>query len=147
MTTVEQSKALNQRRGPFVIVSASGMVTGGRVVHHLANRLGSRRNVVMLVGFQAPGTRGAALAAGADTLRMLGQEYDVRARVVRAPLSSHADRDELTAWLDTATGLQQVMVNHGEPEATAALVASLRRRLDAEVRAARPGGVVALVPS
>ena len=112
----EESKTLNTMAGPFVVVSASGMATGGRVVHHLANRVGDRDNVVLLVGYQAAGTRGAALAAGASSIRMLGRDFPVRARVSTVPLSSHADRDELAAWVGSAgPGLRRVVVNHGEP--------------------------------
>jgi metallo-beta-lactamase family protein len=145
VTTVEESKRVNDRHGPFVIVSASGMVTGGRVIHHLANRIGNPDTIVMLVGYQARGTRGASLAAGASTLRMLGQDFPVRARVESVPLSSHADRDELLAWLGSADpGLRRVVVNHGEPDATEDLVKLLQRHLAAPVEPARSGGVVRL---
>jgi metallo-beta-lactamase family protein len=145
VTSTEESKTLNTMRGPFVVVSASGMATGGRVVHHLANRIGDRDNIVMLVGFQAPGTRGSWLAGGAETIRMLGADFPVRARVMSVPLSSHADRDELVAWVGSAgPGLRRVVVNHGEPEATEALVQLLEARLDVPVDAARAGGVVPL---
>ncbi len=145
VTSVEESKRIHDRRGPFIIVSASGMITGGRVLHHLAHRIGSRDTIVMLVGYQARGTRGASLAAGAKTLRMMGQDFPVRARVVSVPLSSHADCDELLGWLTTADGgLSRVEVNHGEPESTAAFVDLLQRRLDAQIAPAKPGGVLAL---
>jgi metallo-beta-lactamase family protein len=145
VSSTEESKTLNTMRGPFVVVSASGMAAGGRVVHHLANRVGDRDNVVMLVGYQARGTRGAALAAGERSIRMLGRDFPVRARVMSVPLSSHADRDELVAWVGSAApGPRRVVVNHGEPEATAALVELLEQRLDVPVEAARPGGVVTL---
>jgi metallo-beta-lactamase family protein len=145
VSSTEESKTLNTMRGPFVVVSASGMATGGRVVHHLANRIGDPHNVVMLVGYQAGGTRGAALAGGARTLRMLGSDFPVRARVVTVPLSSHADRDELAAWVDSAVpGLTRVVVNHGEPEASEALIGVLQERLGVPVEAARQGGVVTL---
>ena len=143
VSSTEESKTLNTMGGPFVVVSASGMATGGRVVHHLANRVGDPDNVVLLVGYQATGTRGAALAAGAPTLRMLGRDVPVRAQVMSVPLSSHADRDELVAWVRGAVpALRRVVVNHGEPEATAALVAGLEEVLDVPVEAARQGGVV-----
>ena len=90
--TTQESIDLNSRGGPMIIVSASGMATGGRVVHHLAQRLGDGRNTVMLVGFQAPGTRGDQLRGGATSLKMLGQYFSVRAAVVTVPLSTHADR-------------------------------------------------------
>jgi metallo-beta-lactamase family protein len=118
--TVEESKDLNSRRGPMVIISASGMATGGRVLHHLANRLGDSRNTVVLVGFQAPGTRGARLAAGEPTVRLLGAEREVAAKVVTVPLSAHADRDDLLAWLRSGPTPRRVLLTHGEPAASAA---------------------------
>jgi metallo-beta-lactamase family protein len=120
--TATESKALNGRRGPMVIVSASGMATGGRVVHHLAERLGDSRNTVLLVGFQAPGTRGDRLRSGATTLKLLGQYHPVHAKVRFVELSSHADRDELLAWLGTCQAPRMVYVNHGEEDAADALV-------------------------
>lgn len=120
--TADDSRSLNDRRGPMVIVSASGMATGGRVVHHLANRIGDHRNTVLLAGFQAPGTRGDQLRAGATTLKLLGQYLPVRAKVVSVGLSSHADRSELLDWLATADSPHIVYVNHGEQDAAEALV-------------------------
>ena len=138
--TAEDSKALNGRRGPMVIVSASGMATGGRVIHHLANRIGDPRNVVLLAGFQAPGTRGHALAHGAKALKMLGQEYPVRARIASVPLSSHADRGDVETWLGTAVPPPaRIVVNHGEPQASDALAQHLRHRYGARVTVAEPG--------
>jgi metallo-beta-lactamase family protein len=123
--TVEQSKDLNGRRGPMVIISASGMATGGRVLHHLANRLGDSRNTVVLVGFQAPGTRGARLAAGESTVKLLGAEREVSAKVVVVPLSAHADRHDLLAWLRSGPMPRQVLLTHGEPAASAAFAEHL----------------------
>lgn len=144
--TPAESKALNDRRGPFVIVSASGMATGGRVVHHLANRIGDPRNTVVLVGFQAPGTRGDLLRSGADTVKMLGHYFPVRADVVSIGLSTHADRSELIDWLSTADRPEVVYVNHGEPEAADALVAEIRRRTGALAVAPSPNEHVVLGP-
>jgi metallo-beta-lactamase family protein len=127
--SVEESRALGERHGPFVIVSASGMVTGGRVVHHLAQRIGDDRNVVVLAGFQAPGTRGDLLRHGAKTIKMLGQHHPVRAHVVSVDLSTHADQSELLAWLGTAPRPpRMVYVNHGEPDASSALAAAIEAR-------------------
>ncbi len=97
---VEGSKALNSRRGPMIIVSASGMATGGRVIHHLAHRVGDHRNAVLLVGFQAPGTRGDALRSGARQLKMLGRHFPVRADVTSVALVV-ACRPERPARLGT----------------------------------------------
>jgi metallo-beta-lactamase family protein len=123
--TAEDSKALNARRGPLVIISASGMATGGRVVHHLAQRIGDSRNKIMLVGFQAPGTRGSRLRDGAREIKMLGRYHPVRADVVSIELSTHADRSELIDWAMTARGLREVYVNHGEEDAAGSLAAAI----------------------
>lgn len=127
--TATESKALNGRRGPFVIVSASGMATGGRVVHHLSQRIGDCRNKVVLVGFQAPGTRGDRLRAGAGSIKMLGRYHPVRAEVVSIDLSTHADRSELLDWITTADEPQAVYVNHGEEPAAEQLAVEITRRL------------------
>lgn len=137
--STDQSKALNDRRGPMIIISASGMATGGRVIHHLAHRLGDQRNAVMLVGFQAPGTRGDALRNGARQLKMFGQYHQVRAGVVTVDLSAHADRSELLDWVATASTPRLVLVNHGEPDAATALARTIAERLDVVAVAARPG--------
>jgi metallo-beta-lactamase family protein len=115
---VEASKALADLRMPAIIVSASGMASGGRVVHHLARLVPQHRNAVVLVGFQAPGTRGRLLADGARQLKMLGRYVPVRAEVTDLEaFSVHADQAELLGWLDTATAPPEVVyVVHGEPE-------------------------------
>lgn len=124
--SVDDSKALNARHGPMVVISASGMATGGRVLHHLANRLGDSRNTVMLVGFQAPGTRGERLASGERTVRLHGADREVAAKVVSVPLSAHADRRELRAWLTSGPRPPDtVVLTHGEAAASAAFAASL----------------------
>jgi metallo-beta-lactamase family protein len=127
----EQSKALDQRTGPMIIVSASGMATGGRVVHHLKAFMGDPKNLVLLAGFQAPGTRGGSLAQGAQSLRIHGQEYPVRAQVGQLQsASSHADADELLAWMRLLPQPpRRVFITHGESEASAAL----RGRIEAEL--------------
>ena len=134
--TPVESKALNERRGPFIIISASGMATGGRVVHHLSQRIGDSRNKVVLVGFQAPGTRGDRLRSGAESIKMLGRYHPVRADVVSIDLSTHADRSELLDWLATADRAAAVYVNHGEEDAANALVTEIGRRI----------GVLAVAP-
>jgi metallo-beta-lactamase family protein len=98
VTSVEQSKAIAQRHGPKVILAASGMATGGRVLHHLTHHLGDHRSMVVLAGYQAPGTRGAQLAEGHTSLRIFGQQWPVRAEVVQLTAgSAHADADQLMA--------------------------------------------------
>ncbi|HET6953078.1 MAG TPA: MBL fold metallo-hydrolase [Acidimicrobiales bacterium] len=120
---VVESKALADLRVPSIIVSASGMASGGRVVHHLARLAPNHRNAVVLVGFQAPGTRGRLLADGVRQLKMLGRYVSVRAEVVDLEaFSVHADQAELLHWLHTATAPpEMVYVVHGEPEPAAVL--------------------------
>lgn len=136
---VEESKALASVRAPAIIVSASGMATGGRVVHHLARLLPDRRHTVLLVGFQAPGTRGRLLADGVRSVKMLGRYVPVRAQVeLLDGFSVHADRSELADWIDTATTpLESIYLVHGEPGPAQAL----RDRLTAR------HGANAVIPS
>jgi metallo-beta-lactamase family protein len=131
VNSVEESKALNRRKGPMVIVSASGMATGGRVLHHLVAFAPERRNAIVLCGYQAGGTRGASLAAGAKTIRIYGQEVPVIAEVVQlTAASAHADSDELLAWLRASPRQpRRVFVTHGEPDAADALRARIEREL------------------
>jgi len=121
--TVEESLRLNGLRGPRIIISSSGMLSGGRVLHHLRRLLPDRRNLVMLVGYQAAGTRGRALLEGARTLRMHGMDIPVRARFISVDgLSAHADSRELIRWLRSGNTLpRHVLLTHGEPEAAEAL--------------------------
>ncbi len=121
--TVSESKELNGLSGPRVIISASGMMTGGRVLHHLGQRLPDPKNLVLLAGYQAAGTRGRALLQGAKSLKMHGRQVPVRAEFSQIHgLSSHADSDELMAWITSAATLPRtVVVTHGEPDAAAAL--------------------------
>ncbi|MGB7846082.1 MAG: MBL fold metallo-hydrolase [Candidatus Acidiferrum sp.] len=121
--SVEESKAINNVKTPCVIISASGMVTGGRVLHHLAQRLGDARNCVILGGFQAEGTRGRALQEDAKSLNLFGRVVPVLAEIVEmGQFSAHAGKSELLRWL---TALQvppkQVYLTHGEPQAAQSL--------------------------
>ena len=121
--TVEDSKSLNELTAPAIIISASGMATGGRVLHHLARLLPHHRNSVVLCGFQAAGTRGRSLADGARSIKMLGRYVPVRAEVdVLRSLSVHADADGLHDWISALPAAPDtVFVVHGEPAASAAL--------------------------
>lgn len=129
---VEESKRLHTNRYPSIIISASGMATGGRVLHHLANRLPDSRTTVILPGFQAEGTRGRSLADGARHLKLLGRYVPVAADVVHLPeFSVHAGRSELLGWLGASRpSPRTVYVVHGEPAASA----SLRDRIDESLR-------------
>ena len=120
--TVEESKDLNRRHGPFIVVSASGMLTGGRVLHHVASFGPDPKNAIVLSGFQAGGTRGAALVRGERNLRMFGREVEIRAEVVElGSLSGHADADELIDWMRNAPAPEMTYITHGEAESADAL--------------------------
>jgi len=129
---VDGSKGLAKGPVPAIIVSASGMATGGRVLHHLTRLLPDHRNSVVLVGFQAAGTRGRSLADGAPTVKMLGAHVPVRADVVNIrSLSVHADHRELIEWLDSGPRRPtSVFVVHGEPTGATALQASIAHELE-----------------
>ena len=129
---VEGSKALNHPSQPSIVISAAGMASGGRVVHHLAHYLPEARNTIVLAGYQAAGTRGRQLADGATELKMMGRYIRVRADVVDLPsLSVHADSAELLKWIASSTKEPDtVYVVHGEPHASEALAATIRRSLD-----------------
>ena len=129
--TPEQSKALVKRHGPMVILSASGMATGGRDLHHLANHVGNHRNMVILTGFQSPGTRGATLASGAATIRLHGKDLSVAAEIVQlSSASAHADGKQLLDWLQKMPQApSQVYVVHGERDASDVLRQRIEREL------------------
>ncbi len=116
ISSTDESRALASRHGPMVILSASGMATGGRVLHHLAHYAGQHRNMIILTGFQAPGTRGATLASGARSVRIHGRDVELNAEVVQLQsASAHADANQLLAWLRTLPQApDQVYVVHGE---------------------------------
>lgn len=132
---VEESKALTANRYPKVILSASGMATGGRVLHHIAALASDHRNTLLFSGFQAAGTRGRKLLDGAREVKIFGQWIRVNAEVAELPmLSAHADSDELMRWLSGFTKApQRVFIVHGEPEASEALRERILRELGWEV--------------
>lgn len=128
----EDSKALDANAMPKIIISASGMATGGRILHHLKHFASDSRNAVLFTGFQAGGTRGAAMTGGAESVKIHGQYVPVRAEVENLHmLSAHADADEIMAWLGHfQTPPRQTFITHGEPDASDAL----RRRIEEELR-------------
>jgi metallo-beta-lactamase family protein len=125
--TVDQSKSLNARQEPAVLVASSGMATGGRVLHHLLHRLPDPRSSVVFAGYQAAGTRGRALVDGAETVAIHGQEVRVRAQIHRLQgMSAHADRDELLRWCQALPGRpERIFLNHGEDPPRKALGVAL----------------------
>lgn len=121
--TVAESRELNDLPGPRIIISSSGMLTGGRVLHHMLRLLPDPKNLLVLVGYQAAGTRGRAIQEGARTVRMHGEDIPVRAQFISVEgLSAHADSTGLMRWLHTAPAPPRtVFLVHGEPESAAAL--------------------------
>ena len=127
VNSADESRALNTRGGPMILISASGMATGGRVVHHLKAFAPDARNMVLFPGFQAAGTRGAAMVNGAESIKIHGAYVPVRAEVVSMDsLSAHADYSEILTWLRTFPHPpKKTFITHGEPAAAD----ELRRRI------------------
>ncbi len=146
LRTVEQSKALNDRRGSMVIIAGNGMITGGRILHHLQRRLPDPRNAVLLVGYQAAGTRGCSLRNGAPVVRMYGQDIPVRARIEAIDgLSAHADQAEIMRWLSSfQRPPAKTYIVHGEAAAAQALATVIQERLGWSAEAAQDGATVML---
>lgn len=127
--TRDESMKLNDLVGARVIIASSGMMTGGRILHHLRRHAPDPRATIVLGGFQAPGTRGASLQAGEPTVRIHGRDVEVQAEVRQlSGLSAHADRDELLRWLTALPAPQRTFVVHGEPGPAAALARTLAGR-------------------
>jgi metallo-beta-lactamase family protein len=148
IASAEESKQLTRSRAPAIVISSSGMATGGRVLHHLKDGLPDARNTVLLVGFQAAGTRGRQLLDGARTVKIHGQQVQVAARVDRIEsMSAHADSTEILRWLG---GFQQpprrTFLVHGEEDAMAALSAAIGEKLGWSVHMPRLDELVTLEP-
>ncbi|MCH8274641.1 MAG: MBL fold metallo-hydrolase [Armatimonadetes bacterium] len=128
---VDQSKMLNLRAGPGIIISSSGMASGGRVLHHLAKRLPKPENMVLFVGYQAAGTLGRKLVEGAEVVKIMGRDVQVRAKVHSLlSLSAHADYEEVLAWLSHfKRPPKRTFIVHGEPPAQASLQDKIKDRL------------------
>lgn len=129
--SVDESKALDRSSEPCIIISASGMATGGRVLHHLARLAPDGRNTILFVGFQAGGTRGADMLAGAQSVRIHGDWVPIQAEVEMLDgLSAHADAGEIMDWLGGfERAPRRVFLNHGEPGALTALKERIERQL------------------
>ncbi|MBX7148690.1 MBL fold metallo-hydrolase [bacterium] len=127
----EQSKAINFKTGPMIIISASGMATGGRVVHHIKAFAPNPKNLLLFTGFQAGGTRGALIVNGAKTVKIHGEVVDINAQVANLDsLSAHADSDDIISWLKNFKKPPiKTFITHGEPDAAEAL----RRRISDEL--------------
>ncbi len=134
--TVDDSKLLNLRGGPMVIISASGMIEGGRILHHIDAYGSDPRNAIVLSGFQAGGTRGARLARGERSLRIFGRDVPITAEVIQLEsLSAHADSDELIEWMGAADHPPRMTyITHGEPDAADDLRVRIKRSLGWQAR-------------
>jgi metallo-beta-lactamase family protein len=128
--TADESKKINDVKDPCIIISASGMATGGRVLHHLVQRLPDPRNAVLLCGFQAEGTGGRALQDGVKNLRIIGQDVPVRAEIVdMKQFSAHAGQSELIRWVNGfPIPPKRTFLVHGEPVAANAFQKILNAR-------------------
>jgi metallo-beta-lactamase family protein len=137
--SVEESKAINNVKKSCIIISASGMVSGGRVLHHLVQRLPDARNAVILAGFQAEGTRGRALQGGAKSLKLYGQDVPVAAEITEmGQFSAHAGKSELLRWLAALPSPpKQTYLTHGEPSAAQALQTAISEKFQWKASVAR----------
>ncbi len=144
--TPEESKQLSARKGPMILISASGMVTGGRILHHMKAFAPNPDNAILLAGFQAEGTRGAQLAAGAESIKIFGSYVPVKAKVAMLPnASAHADAGEILTWLGSAAvAPRRVFVTHGEAVAAAALRDRIQSELGWDAYVPRLGEAVEL---
>ena len=128
--STEESKAINNIRGSSIIIAGSGMVTGGRIKHHIVNNIGRPESTILFVGYQAQGTPGRMLLDGAQEIRLLGQMHPVRAHIEKIDgFSAHADRDGLLAWLaDIRVPPRCVFITHGEEEAATSFAALVKEK-------------------
>lgn len=141
--SVEESKALNEQPGPFVIIAASGMMTAGRVVHHLRHSIADARNAILITGYQAEGTLGRRLLEGVQRVELYGDWFTVRAQVqVFNEFSAHADQEQLVAYMQRWQGLERVWLVHGEAEQADALAQVLTARGVASAHRAHEGETV-----
>ncbi len=137
--TAEQSKKINESHYPSIILSSSGMVTGGRILHHMAQRLPDPKNLVIFIGFQAPGTRGAIIKSGAPEVKIFGEFVPIRAQVAALEqFSDHADPPEMLQWLRTFKNKPgATYLVHGEPAAAAQLRDRMKKELGWNVQVAK----------
>jgi metallo-beta-lactamase family protein len=144
--TVEESKELNEKEGPMIIISASGMITGGRILHHMKKFAPDPKNTILLPGFQAAGTRGEALIHGARQVKIHGGYVGVNAEVIHLQLfSAHADGEEILQWLDSAKRPpRRIYLVHGEPSPADSLRLHIEERLNIDTEVAEHGEVVSL---
>ena len=143
--TAEESKAINGHRGPGIVIASSGMMNGGRILHHLAQRLPDPKTTVLVAGFQAKGTRGRSLLDGAEFLRIHGRDVPVRAAVRKVDaLSGHADRHEIGRWLAPIPAPRRTFLVHGEPPAARGMAEFLHTSRGWDTHVARLGETIDL---
>jgi metallo-beta-lactamase family protein len=137
--TTEESKKINDSRFPCIIISSSGMVTGGRIQHHLVQRLPDPKNTVVFIGFQAPGTRGFTIKSGTPEVKIFGQMVPIRAEIAALEqFSDHADTPELMEWLRTFRNKPNVTyLVHGEPSASSQLRDTMSKELGWNIQIAQ----------
>jgi metallo-beta-lactamase family protein len=133
--STQQSKHINTIKKRAIIISASGMVTGGRILHHLKERLSQPQHTVLFIGYQAQGTRGRTILEGKESVRMFGQEVPIKAKIERIEgFSGHADYNELLAWMmGFNRAPKKVFLVHGEPEASSAMADHIRKQFKWDV--------------
>lgn len=128
--TVTESKMLNDKIGPLVIIASSGMIEGGRILHHVKNNVENSKNTILLTGYQAENTLGNKLENGAEKIKIYGEEYNVRARILKlAELSAHADQTGLLNFILHAKELKKLFLVHGETEATTSFAELVKSKL------------------
>jgi len=141
----QESMAINQIKSGAIIISASGMMTGGRIIHHLKNNISRNGAHIMIVGYQANGTMGRALVDGKPSVKIHGKEYRIKARVhTVGGLSAHADVDDLTRWISHFRNKPRVHVVHGESESKQAFRDKLESELNLPASVPGPGDVLEL---
>ncbi len=137
---VEESKILNGRPGPAIIISPSGMCEAGRILHHLRNNIEDSRTLILIVGFQAENTLGHRLVEQRERVRIFGEEFERQAEVaVMSGFSAHADRDELLSWADSGPRPGRTFIVHGNEEQSSAFASTLRERGFSRVEMPGPG--------
>lgn len=144
--TVEESKAINHIKGTVIIIAGSGMVTGGRIKHHLVTNIARPESTVLFIGYQAVGTLGRLIVDGAKEVRILGQYYPVKAKIIQLRgFSAHADRNDLVKWLSALQKPpRQIFVVHGEPESAQSFADFLRKYKNWDVTVPKYGDEVIL---
>jgi metallo-beta-lactamase family protein len=137
----DESKAINDQKEPHIIISASGMGTGGRIVHHLIHNLGRKDSTILFIGYQAEGTLGQRLVSGSESVRVMDRQIDVHAKIESLEsFSAHAGRSEVLEWLRAFKRFPEIVfLNHGETNATEALSQMIKQEFGAEVVVAEPG--------